>query len=155
MREVRQRRKRSRLLTRVIRLMPLVFLLLAGGLNLVRRERVGAASGPETGHRPNIVFAIADDWSWPHAGVYGDRVVKTPTFDELARQGVLFRNAYCAAPSCTPSRGQSLPVKPSTGLRPVATCGVPCQKNSESTQTFWKRQDTSSVIREKVGDREV
>lgn len=55
--------------------------------------------------RPNIVFAIADDWGWPHAGAYGDKVVKTPTFDSLARQGVLFENAYVSSPSCTPSRG--------------------------------------------------
>jgi N-sulfoglucosamine sulfohydrolase len=55
--------------------------------------------------RPNIVVAIADDWSFPHAGVYGDRVVKTPNLDRLARQGVLFTRSYCAAPSCTASRG--------------------------------------------------
>ncbi len=55
--------------------------------------------------RPNILFAIADDWSWPHASVAGDPVVKTPAFDRVARSGVLFRNAFCASPSCTPSRG--------------------------------------------------
>jgi arylsulfatase A-like enzyme len=54
---------------------------------------------------PNIVFAIADDWSWPHAGMYGDRVVETPTFDRLAHEGVLFEQAFVSAPSCTPSRG--------------------------------------------------
>jgi arylsulfatase A-like enzyme len=58
--------------------------------------------------RPNILFAIADDWSWPHAGAYGDMVVKTPTFDRLAREGMLFSHAFCAAPSCTPSRGAIL-----------------------------------------------
>lgn len=58
--------------------------------------------------RPNILFAIADDWSWPHAGIYGDPVVKTPTFDRLAREGVLFTNAYVSSPSCTPSRGATL-----------------------------------------------
>jgi N-sulfoglucosamine sulfohydrolase len=58
--------------------------------------------------RPNILVAIADDWGWPHAGAYGDRFVKTPTFDRLAAQGVLFRNAFCASPSCTPSRGSLL-----------------------------------------------
>ena len=52
--------------------------------------------------RPNILFAIADDWGWPHAGSYGDPVVKTPTFDRLAREGVLFRHAYISSPSCTP-----------------------------------------------------
>ncbi len=44
--------------------------------------------------RPNILFAIADDWGWPHAGAYGDPVVKTPTFDRLAREGLLFHHAY-------------------------------------------------------------
>jgi N-sulfoglucosamine sulfohydrolase len=54
---------------------------------------------------PNVVFAVADDWSWPHAGVYGDPVVRTPTFDRLADEGVLFEQAFVSAPSCTPSRG--------------------------------------------------
>ena len=54
---------------------------------------------------PNIVFAIADDWSWPHAGAYGDPVVSTPTFDRLADEGVLFEQAFISSPSCTPSRG--------------------------------------------------
>ena len=58
--------------------------------------------------RPNILFAIADDWSHPHAGVYGDRVIKTPTFDQVAREGVLFTHAFCAAPTCTASRGAAL-----------------------------------------------
>ncbi len=55
--------------------------------------------------RPNILFCIADDWSWPHAGIAGDPVVQTPTFDRVAREGVLFENAFVTAPSCTPSRG--------------------------------------------------
>lgn len=58
--------------------------------------------------RPNILFAIADDWGWPHAGAYGDPVVKTPTFDRLANEGVLFEHAYVASPSCTPSRSAIL-----------------------------------------------
>ncbi|QDT63118.1 sulfatase family protein [Calycomorphotria hydatis] len=54
--------------------------------------------------RPNILFCLADDWGWPHAGVYGDPVVRTEAFDRLAREGVLFENAYISSPSCTPSR---------------------------------------------------
>lgn len=64
---------------------------------------------------PNILFALADDWSWPHAsiahdmGIAGsDSVVKTPVFDRIARQGVLFKNAFCSAPSCSPSRSAIL-----------------------------------------------
>lgn len=58
--------------------------------------------------RPNILLAIADDWGYPHASRYGDPVVKTPTFDRLAREGVLFNNAFVSSPSCTPSRGAIL-----------------------------------------------
>jgi N-sulfoglucosamine sulfohydrolase len=54
--------------------------------------------------RPNILFAIADDWGWPHAGAYGDPAIKTPTFDRLAKEGVMFHHAYVSSPSCTPSR---------------------------------------------------
>lgn len=67
-----------------------------------------ASEEPGSPDRPNILFAIADDWSWPHAGAYGDRVVKTPTFDYIAREGVLFTNAFCTAPTCTASRGAIL-----------------------------------------------
>jgi len=58
--------------------------------------------------KPNILFLIADDWSYPHAGIYGDKTVRTPTFDNLANNGALFENAYCAAPSCAPSRASIL-----------------------------------------------
>lgn len=58
--------------------------------------------------RPNILFAFADDWSYPHASIDGDPVVKTPVFDRICREGVQFRNAYVTAPSCTPSRASVL-----------------------------------------------
>lgn len=66
---------------------------------------------------PNILFVIADDWSYPHAGAYGDRGVKTPAFDRVAREGVLFTNSFCASPSCTPSRSAVL------SGRPMYKCG--------------------------------
>ena len=58
--------------------------------------------------RPNIVIAIADDWSFPHASVYGDRTVRTPNFDRVAREGARFTHAFAAAPSCSPSRAALL-----------------------------------------------
>jgi uncharacterized sulfatase len=64
--------------------------------------------GPRRDSRPNILFAIADDMSYPHAGAYGDAIVRTPGFDRVAREGVLFTRSYCAAPSCTPSRSAVL-----------------------------------------------
>jgi N-sulfoglucosamine sulfohydrolase len=67
---------------------------------------LGAA--PARDVRPNILVLIADDWGYGHAGVYGDPVVKTPTFDRLAADGLLFTRAFCASPSCTPSRAALL-----------------------------------------------
>lgn len=58
--------------------------------------------------RPNIFFAIADDWGWPHSSSYGDAVVQTLAFDSIAANGVLFTNAYISSPSCTPSRNAIL-----------------------------------------------
>ncbi|MFV0445283.1 MAG: sulfatase [Planctomycetaceae bacterium] len=54
--------------------------------------------------RPNVLILMADNWAAPHASRLGDPVVKTPTFDALAERGVLFRNAFCAVPSCAPAR---------------------------------------------------
>ncbi len=67
----------------------------------------GCRSSEQTS-RPNILFCIADDWGWPHAGAFGDPVVQTPTFDRLADEGVLFDFAYVMSPSCTPSRNSIL-----------------------------------------------
>ncbi|MFN8134146.1 MAG: sulfatase [Bacteroidales bacterium] len=58
--------------------------------------------------RPNILFLLADDWSYPYSGVYGDSIVRTPNIEKLAKQGIVFPNAYCSAPSCTPSRASIL-----------------------------------------------
>ncbi|MDA9858563.1 sulfatase [Rubripirellula sp.] len=58
--------------------------------------------------RPNILFAIADDWSYGHAGAYGCRWVETPSFDRIAKEGILFRNAYTPNAKCAPSRATIL-----------------------------------------------
>jgi arylsulfatase A-like enzyme len=52
----------------------------------------------------NILFVIADDWGNGHAGAYGCPWVKTPNFDRLAKEGLLFLNAYTPTAKCAPSR---------------------------------------------------
>lgn len=54
--------------------------------------------------RPNVLFVIADDWGTGHAGAYGCSWVRTPNFDRLAREGLLFLNAYTPTAKCAPSR---------------------------------------------------
>ncbi|WP_254412634.1 sulfatase family protein [Dyadobacter diqingensis] len=58
--------------------------------------------------RPNILFVIADDQSYPHAGAYGYQAARTPHFDRIASEGVLFTNAFSASPGCSPSRAAIL-----------------------------------------------
>lgn len=54
--------------------------------------------------RPNILLAIADDISFPHMGAYGCSWLETPAFDEVAKNGVLFNNAYTPNAKSAPSR---------------------------------------------------
>ena len=69
----------------------------------------------EEERRPNILFAFADDWG-RYASAYAEAngpgtpndLVKTPNFDRVAREGVIFRNAHVTAPSCTPCRSSLL-----------------------------------------------
>jgi len=66
-----------------------------------------AEEGRESPEPPNILFAIADDWGL-HAGAYGTDWVETPGFDQVAREGVLFTNAYTPMAKCAPSRAIAL-----------------------------------------------
>lgn len=58
--------------------------------------------------RPNILFCMSDDQTWLHTSIGGDPVVKTPHFDRVAREGILFTNSFTACPSCAPSRASIL-----------------------------------------------
>ena len=78
-----------------------LFSLIAGWL-VLSLTASGCHEEPAPG--PNFLFAIADDWGRPHAGIYGDPVVKTPALDRIATEGILFNHAYVTSPSCTPSR---------------------------------------------------
>ncbi|MCA1760815.1 MAG: sulfatase-like hydrolase/transferase, partial [Bacteroidales bacterium] len=65
---------------------------------------MGCQTQPEQPKRPNILFAIADDASWQHFGAYGCDWVKTPAFDRVASDGILFTRAYTPNAKCAPSR---------------------------------------------------
>ncbi|MGB7324452.1 MAG: sulfatase [Rubripirellula sp.] len=58
--------------------------------------------------RPNVLIAIADDQSYPHASAYGYTAISTPAFDRVARAGVLFNQAFTPAPGCSPMRAAFL-----------------------------------------------
>ncbi len=77
---------------------------------------------------PNILIAVADDWGL-HAGAYGTRWVRTPAFDRVAREGVLFANAYTPNAKCAPSRACLLTGRNSWQLKDAANhiCYFPAE----------------------------
>ncbi|MCB1209752.1 MAG: sulfatase [Verrucomicrobiales bacterium] len=72
---------------------------------MVAAEKASAAA---TADRPNILFVIFDDWGWQHAGAYGCDWVKTPNFDRVAKEGILFKHAFTSNPKCSPCRATIL-----------------------------------------------
>ncbi len=71
--------------------------LLSTSLILVAKEKVKS-------DRPNILFCLADDAAYKYLSVYGCKWVNTPAFDQVARKGLLFNNAYTCNAKSSPSR---------------------------------------------------
>ena len=74
-----------------------VNLLLICAMVLVGVASLSSAAGP------NVLFIAADDLR-PQLGCYGDRTVKSPHLDALARRGMVFERCYVQQALCSPSR---------------------------------------------------
>lgn len=81
------------------------FLVVATGLFAVSCKK---GTDCNVGRRPNILIAVADDQSYPHAGAYGCDWVRTPAFDRVARDGILMENFYTSNSKSAPSRASLL-----------------------------------------------
>jgi len=66
--------------------------------------------------KPNVILMMADDLGWGCVGYNGSRVIKTPSLDKMAEEGVKFNRFYAAAPVCSPTRSSCL-----TGRHPYRT----------------------------------
>lgn len=78
---------------RVVALFGIFSLLSAGGEEEKAEEK-----------KPNIVLIMADDLGWKDLHCYGNDQLDTPALDQFAKEGMLFTNAYAAAPVCSPTR---------------------------------------------------
>ena len=65
--------------------------------------------------RPNIVFILSDDHSYPFLGCYGTKEMQTPNIDKFAGEGLKFHRMFVTCPQCVPSRASLM-----TGRSPVA-----------------------------------
>ncbi len=66
--------------------------------------------------KPNVIFFLVDDLGWRDLGCYGSQFYETPEIDQLAKEGMLFENAYSTCHVCSPSRASIL-----TGKYPART----------------------------------
>ena len=70
----------------------------------------------KTASKPNILFIAVDDLNDWTGFLGGHPQTQTPNMDALARQGMIFTKAYCAAAVCNPSRTALM-----SGYRPSTT----------------------------------
>jgi len=62
----------------------------------------------EVSKPPNIIFLLTDDQHWDSLGCMGNKSIQSPNLDRLARDGVLFRNAFVVTSVCSVSRASLL-----------------------------------------------
>jgi Arylsulfatase A and related enzymes len=82
----------------------------AAPLSHAASNKPGAAKS-----KPNILFLLSDDHSYPYLGAYGNKDVRTPNLDRLAKEGLRADRAFVTSPSCVPSRASLM-----SGRSPVA-----------------------------------
>lgn len=58
----------------------------------------------ETKRPPNFVVILMDDMGWREVGFMGNKFIETPNIDRLAKNGLVFTQAYSSAPNCAPTR---------------------------------------------------
>jgi arylsulfatase A len=63
-----------------------------------------AADAAEAPRPPNVILILMDDMGWRDVGFMGNKFVETPHIDRLAKNGLVFTQAYSSAPNCAPTR---------------------------------------------------
>lgn len=91
---------------------------------------------PET--VPNIVVILYDDLGYGDLSVQGDRLIRTPRIDSLAREGMRMTQFYSASPVCTPSRAALL-----SGRYPI--------RNRTNNHVFFAEEQLAGTLRKMLG----
>ncbi len=80
------------------------FLKFIGAGALISSSGVSCITRKTKAQKPNIIFLLTDDQRWDTMGCMGNTIIKTPNMDALARDGVLFKNAFVTTSICCVSR---------------------------------------------------
>ncbi len=86
---------------------------LSGACAATTAGAVRCFSAPAQRDRPNILFLMTDELHQRALSLTGNPYVRTPNMDRIGREGVLFTNATCVTPFCSPSRASMI-----TGVYP-------------------------------------
>jgi arylsulfatase A-like enzyme len=101
-------------------------------LRIITLFFAAAISAAMAGERPNVILMMADDLGWGDTGFNGNKKIRTPHLDAMARAGLCFTRFYAASAVCSPTRGSAL-----TGRHPyrygVVTANAGHMKSEEIT----------------------
>ncbi len=84
---------------------------------------MAAAAGAAESRKPNLIFILSDDLAMGDVGCYGQKLIRTPRLDRMAKEGTRYLQAYCGTSVCAPSRSSFM-----TGLH---TGHCPIRANRE------------------------
>lgn len=110
---------------------------------------------------PNVIYIMADDLGIGDLGCYGQKYIKTPNIDLLAKQGIRFVQHYASAPVCAPSRSSLITGKHTghTAIRGNKLVGdgadnlfdMPLPKNEITIAEIMKRRNYATACIGKWG----
>lgn len=100
-----------------------------------RREFLGslaATAAAPAPRKPNIVFIVLDDLGYGDFGCYGQKLIRTPNVDSVARAGLRFTDCYAGGAVCAPSRASLMtglhqghaPIRANAGTIPLLASDV-------------------------------
>ena len=84
--------------------------------------------GSFAAEKPNIILIMCDDLGWGDVGFNGNKTIRTPHLDAMAKAGLKFNRFYAAAPVCSPTRGSCI-----TGRHPYRY-GIPFANSGHMKQ---------------------
>jgi len=113
-----------------MRLSLFIGLLICGTSILYGQEKENP-NHSNTSSKPNFIIFFVDDLGWNDVGYMGSKYYETPHIDNMAKEGMVFTNAYANAPNCAPSRACLLSGQ-YTPRHGVYTVQSPARGNSEN-----------------------
>ena len=90
--------------------------ILIGFLLVLVIQSNNISAKDQSGKKPNIILIMADDLGWGDTGYNGNKIIRTPSLDQMAKEGVKFNRFYSASAVCSPTRASVL-----TGRNPYRT----------------------------------